>query len=63
MLELLHIAALNEEAVRIVSVWQKDMKGVHPMSAKAVRHQLRRRLATAVSVGIESNVDCPGTVT
>jgi hypothetical protein len=56
-LKLLHVAALNEEAVRIDSVWQEDTESRHALSAKATRQLLCRELATSVGVGIEGNID------
>jgi hypothetical protein len=57
--KLLCVAALNKEAVRVVSVRQEDVEGGDALSPKAARHTLRRGLTTSVDVGIESKIDIP----
>ena len=61
-LKLLGVAALNEEAVRVESVWQEDLESREALSAKTVCHPLRRRLTTSVGIGIEGTVNIPGAV-
>ena len=56
-LKLLCIAALNKEAVRVVSVRQEDMESGDALSAKVARQILPRRLTTSVGVGIEGHID------
>jgi hypothetical protein len=58
-LKLLRIAALDKEAVRVVSVGQEDMESSHALSAKPAHHPLRRRLAASVGVGIQGKIDSP----
>src|SRR5450759_104043 len=61
-LKLLRTAALNKEAVRVVSIRQKNTPGRHALSAKASRHTLRRGLAASVGVGIENKINGPRAV-
>jgi hypothetical protein len=53
------VAALNKEAVGVVSVRQEDMEGGETLSPKAARQILCRGLTTSVGVGIEGKVDSP----
>jgi hypothetical protein len=58
--KLLRIAALNKEAVGVVSVRQEDMESGDALSAKVARQILPRRLTTSVGVGIEGKIDGSG---
>jgi hypothetical protein len=60
--KLLPIAALNKEAVGIVSVRQEDMESADALSAKAAHQILCCRLTTSVGVGIEGKIYSPGPV-
>ena len=56
-MELLSIAALQEEAVGIVALGQRDSASVYALLAEPAGKRLRRLLPTAVCVGVKCNKD------
>jgi hypothetical protein len=56
-LKLLRVAALNEEAVGVVTVRQKDLESRHALSPQAARHTLRSSLAAVVGIRVEGNIN------
>ena len=61
-LELVRIAALNKEAVRIVALGQRHGAHVYALLAESADKRLCRLLATAVPIGIKGQVDGSRTV-
>ena len=59
LLKLVSIAALNKEAVGILSGGQGYAPSSHSLSPETPRHSLSRLLAALVRVGIESQIDGP----
>ena len=62
MLELPGVAALDEEAVRIVSLRQGDTQSVDSLSPEAERDLLCGALPALIGVGIEGQVDRAGAI-
>jgi hypothetical protein len=56
-LKLLGVAALNEEAVGVVSIGQKDLGSRHALSPQAACYALRSSLAALVGIGVEGNIN------
>src|ERR1700722_6856114 len=61
-LKLAGVAALHEEAIRILAIGQRDLTRRDALFPKTMRETLRRLWAAAVGVGIESEIDGSGTV-
>src|SRR5580700_3293544 len=61
-LKLPRIASVNEEAVGIVAIRQKDTQCSHTLSGQSSRQPLRRSLAASAGVRIEGDTDRPGAV-
>ena len=62
-LKLVGVAALDEEAVGVVSVGHGYAPSGHALSPETARHPMSRLLAALVGVGIEDQVDCSRGVT
>ena len=58
----MRIAALDEEAVRIMAVGQRHGAHVYALLAEPAGKRLRRLLAAAVGIGIKGQVDGSRTV-
>jgi hypothetical protein len=56
-LKLAGITALDEEAVRIMAVGQRDGAHVYALLGKPADKRLSRLLTTAVAIGIKDEVD------
>jgi hypothetical protein len=56
-LELLSIAALQEEAVGIVALGQRDSASVYALLAEPAGKRLRRLLTTAIRIIVKSQID------
>src|SRR5215471_10111919 len=62
LLKLSRVTALDEIAVRIVALWQRDCASCYTVLPKAARKRFRGTLTTAVPIGIKSQVDGSRTV-
>ena len=56
------IAAVNEEAVRVMAIRQDDLSGRDTLRPKTTGKRLRCTWTTTVSIGIEGQIDRPRTI-